>query len=113
MGDELLDQWGEFLSRLRLHFFPANPISKSKLKACSPIGRENLGHWSNESLQKILGRPRGISNPVHISYYFNVNKGKRVKNFNAIPQVLRQEIKISSEIRSSDGNVSTSLLNTL
>ncbi|GFV86701.1 hypothetical protein TNCV_3964311 [Trichonephila clavipes] len=39
MGDEQLGQWGEFLSRLRLHFFPANPNFKSKSKALSPIGR--------------------------------------------------------------------------
>ncbi|GFS71872.1 protein O-mannosyl-transferase Tmtc3 [Trichonephila clavipes] len=33
MGDEYPDQWGEFLSRLRLHFFPAlhNPKTSRKL----------------------------------------------------------------------------------
>ncbi|GFW08526.1 hypothetical protein TNCV_2775481 [Trichonephila clavipes] len=56
MGSEQLDQWGEFLSRLRLYFFPANPSSKNKSKARSPIGWENLGYWSSESLQKIIGR---------------------------------------------------------
>ncbi|GFV40892.1 hypothetical protein TNCV_1637761 [Trichonephila clavipes] len=56
MGDEQPEEWGEFLSCLRLHFFSACLTSKSTIKARSAIGRKTLGHWSSESLVKILGR---------------------------------------------------------
>ncbi|GFV06765.1 hypothetical protein TNCV_1611781 [Trichonephila clavipes] len=64
----------------QIAFLPCTSQSQDKLKARLPIGRENPGHWSTESLTMILGRfhdPANLSNP---------------------------EIKTSSEIRSSDGN---------
>ncbi|GFX42358.1 hypothetical protein TNCV_110781 [Trichonephila clavipes] len=39
MGDEQLGQWGEFLSRLRLHFFPANPNSSIRVYTFTKRGR--------------------------------------------------------------------------
>ncbi|GFU18372.1 hypothetical protein TNCV_1980571 [Trichonephila clavipes] len=68
MGVEQLDQWGEFLSCLRLHFFPANPNSKSKSKALSPIGRGKprpfeAHFWLNGYVNKQNCRIRSEANP--------------------------------------------------
>ncbi|GFU11592.1 hypothetical protein TNCV_4492251 [Trichonephila clavipes] len=37
MGDELPDQWREFLSRHRSHSFPALPIPKTRRKLARPL----------------------------------------------------------------------------
>ncbi|GFT03860.1 hypothetical protein TNCV_1730501 [Trichonephila clavipes] len=103
MGDEQPDQWGEFLSCLRLHFFPASLNSKITIKARLPIARETLGHWSSESLVKILGRRDGPAElAIQYIFIFTLILTRASKELNAIPQVLRQEIKISTEIRCSD-----------
>ncbi|GFW08084.1 hypothetical protein TNCV_2978511 [Trichonephila clavipes] len=48
-----------FLGRVplpsQIAFLPCTSQSQEKSKTRLPIGRENLSHWSIESLRKILG----------------------------------------------------------
>ncbi|GFX28733.1 hypothetical protein TNCV_547601 [Trichonephila clavipes] len=48
----------------QIAFLPCTSPSQDKSKARLPIGREMLGHWSIESLRKILGR---LDDPVDLA----------------------------------------------
>ncbi|GFX97991.1 hypothetical protein TNCV_4906421 [Trichonephila clavipes] len=60
MGNEQLDEYGEFLFHFRLHFFPANLNSKSKSrKLARPLVKKTsaIGRASHSKRSSVVSTP--------------------------------------------------------